>query len=316
MLQHNLRRLTKMLDNPNLDTVAEFEIPEETKLDDRDPFSPDFVEPDLPKDERAKKGRAAIICWDLCHNPAGRAIVLYDLMARDWDVELIGPLWSQFGGKVWGPIASSDRNIRTISCENLQDFYPAARAFAETNPYELVVVSKPRAPSLAIGAMIKKYQGCPLVLDVDDLELSFADSQDPVSEADIKKNLVEAFRLPFESMATRYCDKLIQDADSLTVSNIALRGRYGGHIVRHARDENVFDPAHYNRDIARKKLGLKKNDFALMFVGTPRPHKGIYDIAEALHDMNDKRFVLNIIGNIDYPGMQERLRYPAFAGHR
>ena len=307
MLRHNLRRLTKLLDKPNMDVIPEFEIPEELEEDNRDPFSPDFVEAELPKEERVKKGKAAIVCWDLAHNPAGRAIVLYDLLDRDWDVELIGPVWSQFGGKVWDPIARSGRKIRSFACETLSDFLPAAQTFAETNSYDLIVVSKPRAPALALGALIKKHHGCPMVLDVDDLELSFADSQEPVSEAEIKKNLVEAFRLPFDSMAIRYCDKLIDEADSVTVSNIALRGRYGGHIVRHARDENIFDPAHFDRELARKKLGLKKSDFALMFVGTPRPHKGIYDIAEALHELNDKRFVLNIVGEINYPGMQERL---------
>lgn len=312
MLQHNLRLLVRKLDRPHLDDIAEFEIPLEAETDDLDPFSTNFVNPDLSspplsKDDKAKKGRAAIICWDLCHNPAGRAIVLYDLLASDWDVELVGPVWSQFGGKIWSPIAKSGRKVRTIPCETLQEFYPAAQGFAETNPYDLVIISKPRAPALALGAMIKKYHECPMVLDVDDLELSFADSLDPVSEAEIKKNLTEAFKVPFESLATRYCDKLIAEADSLTVSNITLRERYGGHIVRHARDENIFDPVHYDRDLARKKLGLKKNDFALMFVGTPRPHKGIYDIAEALHEMNDKRFVLNIVGNINYPGMQDRL---------
>ncbi len=307
MLQHNLRRLAKMMDKPNLDVIEAFEIPEDLMSEERDPFSPDFVDPDTAKDEHSKQGRAAIICWDLCHNPAGRAIVLYDLLARDWDVELVGPLWSQFGGKIWDPIAKSGRKFRTLACETLEEFYPAAQGFAETNPYDLVIISKPRAPALALGAMIKKYHGCPIVLDVDDLELSFADSMDEVSETEIKKNLLEAFRLPFESLATRYCDKLIPEADSLTVSNIALRGRYGGHIVRHARDENIFDPVHYDRELARKKMGLKKNDFALMFVGTPRPHKGIYDIAEALHEMDDNRFVLNIVGEINYPGMQERL---------
>lgn len=308
MLQHNLRRLTKMLDKSSFDVIPEFEIPEDVIVDERDPFSPDFVDPDVQNETRAqKKGRAAIVCWDLSHNPAGRAIVLYDLLARDWDVELIGPVWSQFGGKVWTPIAKSNRKIRSFNCESLTDFLPAAQAFAETNPYDLVVVSKPRAPSLALGAMLKKFHGSPMVLDVDDLELSFADSQDPVTEAEIKKNLTEAFEIPFESLSTRYCDKLIGEADSVTVSNIALRGRYGGHIVRHARNENIFDPSLYDRDETRQKLGLKKNDFALMFVGTPRPHKGIYDIAEALHEMNDKRFVLNIVGDINYPGMQARL---------
>jgi len=314
MLQHNLLRLKNQLDRSDkavadaADLSGSSDVLDVIADDSRlDPFSPDYMLTGDASEATKKRGRAAVICWDLGHNPVGRAIVLYDLLREDWDVELIGPLWSRFGGEVWSPIVDSDRIVRSLVCESLEEFYPAAVAFAETNFYDLVVVSKPRAPSLALGAIIKQNSKCPMVLDVDDLELSFADSEDSVSEAQIKKNLVLTFKEPYESMAIRYCDPLIKDADSVTVSNIALRERYGGHMVRHARDGSVFDPARYDRQTARKKLGLKTSDFALMFVGTPRPHKGIFTVAKALDELGDERFVLNIVGDINYPGMQEEL---------
>ena len=74
--------------------------------------------PAAPKTEKRRK--AAVISWDLGHNPVGRAMVLYDLLDRDWDVELVGPLWSRFGGKVWGPIADSDRRVRGFACDTLE----------------------------------------------------------------------------------------------------------------------------------------------------------------------------------------------------
>jgi len=271
-----------------------------------DPFSPEAIAADAEAAQAtgapaiAKKGRAAIIGWDLGHNPAGRAIVLYDLLERDWDVELIGPGWSKFGGKGWPPIANSKRVIRTLVCDTLEEFYPAATAFAETHPYD-------RLPSMALGAMIKKNSACPMVLDIDDLELSFTDKTEPLDKETFSKDLVAALSEPYESLATRYCDNLIADCDALTVSNITLRQRYGGHMVRHARDETVFNASNFDREKAREKLGLKDSDFSLMFVGTPRPHKGIYQVAEALHELDDQDFVFTIVGNIDYPGMQEKL---------
>ncbi|NNE57221.1 MAG: glycosyltransferase [Hellea sp.] len=302
MLRHNLQRLTKMLTR---------------KAEALEQSEQVFVPP--PKSEKdetvvqtevaptQKKGRAAVVCWDLGHNPVGRAMVIYDLLAKDWDVELIGPLWSQFGGKIWGPIAQSGRRVRTLVCDDLTDFYPAAIAFAETNAYDLVVACKPRAPSLALAALIKKNSNCPMIMDIDDLELSFADEETPIAEKDFASVRTEALRLPYQSTAIRYCEGLTGEADSLIVSNIALRERYGGHMIRHARDERTFDPSFYDRNLARKKLDLKPSEFALMFVGTPRPHKGIYTVAAALDEMNDKRFVLNIVGDINYPDMRKKL---------
>ena len=34
--------------------------------------------------QRKKKGKAAVVSWDLGHNPAGRALVLYRLLEKDW----------------------------------------------------------------------------------------------------------------------------------------------------------------------------------------------------------------------------------------
>ena len=53
---------------------------------------------------------------------------------------------------------------------------------------------------------------------------------------------------PFERAWTRACDPLIDAADQVTVSNVALQERYGGLIVPHARDERRFDPAPFDRE--------------------------------------------------------------------
>jgi glycosyltransferase involved in cell wall biosynthesis len=246
----------------------------------------------------AKRGRAAVVCWDLGHNPAGRAMVLYDLLARDWDVELIGPLWKRFGEEVWKPIAEGQRKVRTFPCETLEQFFPAALTLAENADYSLVVVCKPRLPALFLGAMIKKRIGCPLVLDVDDFELSFFHNETTASLDDLETALPEALLEPYEELATRTCDGLIRDADAVTVSNVALRRRYGGYIVRHARDEIAFRPQRFDRQFERRRMNISDGDFAIMFVGTPRPHKGIYAVAKTLHDLADRHFVFHIVGDI------------------
>lgn len=87
-------------------------------------------------------------------------------------------------------------------------------------------------------------------------------------------------------------------ADSVTVSNPTLLHKFGGVIVRHARDENVFNPAIYDRSRVRKEFGFSARDKVVLFLGTPRPHKGFLRIAAALDEINDPDAVLCIIGTI------------------
>jgi glycosyltransferase involved in cell wall biosynthesis len=251
-----------------------------------------------PRPKESKRGRAAVVCWDLGHNPAGRAMLLYDLLDRNWDVELVGPLWKRFGGEVWKPIARGHRTVRSFACESLEQFFPAALMLAETAVYDLVVVCKPRLPALLLGAMIKKRLGCPLVLDVDDFELSFFRDETTASLDELEAALPAALREPYEELATRACEGVIRDADAVIVSNAALRRRYGGHIVRHARDEAAFRPERFDRKSERSKLHISDDDFAIVFVGTPRPHKGVFSVAKTLQHLADKRFVFHIVGDI------------------
>lgn len=246
----------------------------------------------------ARRRRAAVIAWDMAHNPVGRAMVLYDLLARDWDVELVGPIWSRYGRSVWGPIADSARKVRAFPCDTLEQFWPAALALAAAADYDLVVVCKPRLPSLLLGALVKQACGCPLVLDIDDFELSFFKDETPASLDDLAAAGPEALAEPYGELATRACDGVIPDADAVVVSNVALRNRFGGIILRHARDEDLFHPGRLDRDAERQRMGMSQDDFAIVFVGTARAHKGVFDIARTLAALPDKRFVLHLVGDI------------------
>jgi glycosyltransferase involved in cell wall biosynthesis len=82
--------------------------------------------------------------------------------------------------------------------------------------------------------------------------------------------------------------------DVLTVSNIELQHRYGGTIVPHARDETLFDPARYDRAAVRARLGLASTDRLILFGGTPRVHKGILQLLEAVQRLGDERVRVGI----------------------
>ena len=89
---------------------------------------------------------------------------------------------------------------------------------------------------------------------------------------------------------------MITSFDNRTVSNVALEERYGGMIVPHARDEQRFDPARYDRDAVRRELGVGPYDHLLLFGGTPRAHKGVIEVLEALERLGDDRYKLALFG--------------------
>jgi tetratricopeptide (TPR) repeat protein/glycosyltransferase involved in cell wall biosynthesis len=245
------------------------------------------------------KLKGAVISWDMSHNPAGRAYLLADMAKIHFDVELIGPIFSFYGNDIWSPIKSQDMEMRVFPTSNFTDFVQGAIKLARVKKYDFVYVSKPRFPSLLIGMLIKHYSNCPLILDVDDHELSFFQNKPLASfEELIKSARNEDWYKPYGEIWTRFAESLIPTADALTVSNIALQQRFGGVIVRHARNENIFDPQLYNRTAIREQFGYQDGDRVILFLGTPRPHKGVFRIAQALENLNDPRLVLCIIGTI------------------
>jgi len=158
-----------------------------------------------------------------------------------------------------------------------------------------------------IGALIKEACHCPLILDVDDFELSFFKNEEFASIDELKADIHGALHQPFEELATRYVQNLISSADSVTVSNVALRQRFSGHMVRHARDEKEFRNSELRRAAARKELRILADDFALVFIGTPRAHKGVLQVAKALEQLNDPHLVFHIIGDISDKALKDEL---------
>ena len=288
--------------------VASFSEAEEKHLNSSVANARNTVQGPLSADvEKINKKRAAVVSWDLGHNPAGRAFVLYELLSRDWDVDLIGPMWTRYGSCIWEPLRKSNLSIRTFHCADISDFVPKAEALVAARHYDIVYVCKPRLPSLFLGALIKEACDCPLVLDIDDFELSFFRNENYATVEELQADLHAALHQPFEELATRYSQTLIPSADAITVSNVALRKRFGGHIVRHARDEDTFRNSTERRESARHKLGISVTDFALIFIGTPRSHKGVLKVASALNELNDPDLVFHIVGEITDNRLKKQL---------
>jgi glycosyltransferase involved in cell wall biosynthesis len=69
-------------------------------------------------------------------------------------------------------------------------------------------------------------------------------------------------------------------------------------IVPHGRDTDLLDPERFDRDALRRGLGLE-NRKVIAYIGTPRRHKGVDDLIEAVSMIRNKDAMLLFVGITD-----------------
>lgn len=262
-----------------------------------------------PAVERRPDGpKVSVLCWDMGHNPLGRAHLLAEALSRSFDVEIVGAQFPRYGTEVWAPLRQGRIPMQTFAGKEFPDHFALMEAMAREISGDVILVSKPRLPSYELGILAKQAFGLPLILDVDDRELSFfpGSTGTSLTEVDAQRDDPD-FRLPFGRAWTSYCDTIIEAADKVTVSNQQLARLYGGTVAPHARNEQRFDPSLYDRASARARFGLDDKDRVILFVGTPRPHKGVLELVDAIGAIPDARYKLVVIGSVHDRGLKRRM---------
>jgi glycosyltransferase involved in cell wall biosynthesis len=261
------------------------------------PVASDLITRTAPAAPPSDRRKVAVIAWDVGHNPLGRANVLAEVLARHFEVELWGAQFDRYGSRIWAPLRGTPVPVNVFPGRPFPDHLAVMDAVAAEIDADAVWVSKPRLPSLLLGVLAKQARNRPLILDVDDHELAFFATDEGLDVRSLLRRRGDHdLDLPFEREWTRACDPLIGAADLVTVSNESLQERYGGLIVPHARDEALFDPATVDRGAVRRRLGIEPHQRILLFGGTPRIHKGVVEVLEALERLGDPRYRVIVFG--------------------
>ena len=258
----------------------------------------------------AGKRRMIVVGGSLGSNAIGRAYMLADLAAADFAVEIVGTLLPSRGRNLWKPLKDANIPIRGFVADDMISYLSGACSLVRSSPCEIVYVSKPRFSGFFIGMLLSMKNNCPLLLDIDDLELSFAKNRLPLAF----DQLAAEFRLEpaqidnlASAMWIRFSETLVGEADAITLSNESLQTRYDGALLRHARDETQFIPDEARRRAMRQELGIRDDQKAVLFVGTPQPHKGLDKIAAIFSAREDDRIVLCIVGAENNSAVREKL---------
>ena len=232
--------------------------------------------------------KVSILSFDLSDNATGRADLLARLLAPRWAVEVVGP---RFGARVWRPARDGAVIYRDVAVDAARR-YPRFAAMwgdlAARADGDVLLASKPRPTSYGVALLARRRRRRPLLLDIDDWEVGFFRRSGAWGTLGRSLNLGNPNGLPW----TWLMERMVARADAVMVASRFLQGRFGGTLVPHVRDTEAWDPARYDRGEARARLGLR-DERVVMFLGTPRAHKGVDDLVEAVGVVgSDARLVL------------------------
>lgn len=253
--------------------------------------------------------KVSLIVSDLSGGGAVRAFLLGQVLLQlDYAVEVVG---CQFGKDLYA-IPPAGINVVSIPGKPYPNFLRTAHQLLAHLDGDILYAVKPKPSSFGLGLIRRWQTGKPLLLDMDDWELSWCGGDDWKYQPTPKQLYRDLFkshgqlREPDHTLYVQWLEKLTSQADGITIDTQFLQDRFGGVYVPNGKDTDLFNPAKYNAAAAREKYGL--SDYrVLMFPGAPRQHKGLEDVLDALEilDQSDLRVV--IIGGSPYDDYDDKL---------
>ncbi|MEE9258937.1 MAG: glycosyltransferase family 4 protein, partial [Nitrospinaceae bacterium] len=235
--------------------------------------------------------KISFLCFDLSNNSLGRAALLAGALAKHHEVEIIGPARSK---DVWFPLKDLELPIKVFPWKRYPAFVPQIKKILGAIDGDVIFACKLFPTSYGIGLLKRLGSGKPLLVDIDDWELGFFYHSGFWGTLGRSLNFSNPNGLPYVWLMER----LAGLADGVSVSNRFLEKRFGGKLLHHCRDTSVLDPEKFDPQKEKEKLGLAGRK-VVMFLGTPRAHKGIEDLFAALEKISDPDIRLVIIGAED-----------------
>ncbi|MEO1353474.1 MAG: glycosyltransferase family 4 protein [Cyanobacteria bacterium J06635_15] len=177
---------------------------------------------------------------------------------------------------------------------------------------DIIYAIKPRLTSLGIGYLKQRLSGRPLLVDIDDWEMSWVGGDNyryhPKFKELVRDILTPEGKLrnPEHPFYVQQMESWVKHADAVTVTTRFLQRRFGGFYLPNGKDTDCFDPARFDPEASRQKYGLSGYR-VLMFPGTARPHKGLEDLLIALEKLNQSDLKVVIVGGDKFDDYEDKL---------
>jgi glycosyltransferase involved in cell wall biosynthesis len=222
-------------------------------------------------------------------NALGRVYLLARVVQRRWDAQVLG---ATFDGQVWRPADTGEFEYFTVPGGYLPGFARQMWRLAVAADGDVVIAVKPRPSSFGVALLARRRRGVPIVLDIDDWDVAGT-----YGASRLGRWTRELARLPdpYSNLYLHLLQARVGWAQAITVASRGLQARFGGTLLPHGRDTEYMDPRRHSGSGLRADWGVGERP-VVMFLGTPRPHKGIDDLIQAVAGLADLGAVLVIVG--------------------
>ncbi len=253
--------------------------------------------------------KVSLVVSDLSGGGAIRAFLLAQvLLYLKYEVEVVG---FQLGKELYA-IPPKNIPVFAIPGKNYPGFLIDAQKVLKKIDGDIIYAVKPKPTSFGLSLLKKLGTRRPVILDIDDWELSWFGGDAWKYRPNFKQLYRDIFkqngelRKPDYPLYIQWMESLVSRADAVTVDTEFLKQRFGGVYLPNGKDTEMFDPAKYNPELSRQRYGLSGYRI-LMFPGAPRPHKGVEDVLMALEQLNQPDLKLAIVGGSPYDDYDDRL---------
>ena len=263
----------------------------------------------------SKYQKVSIIVSDLSEKGVGRwagggvrpFLLSRVLQSLNYQVEIVG-----FVAENTSAIKTAEIPIKAISYSGYPQFIQAAKQLLSQIDGDIIYAYKLKPSSFGVSLIKKWTQHKPLLLDIDDWELSWHGGENYRYSPHPKQLMRDLFksngvlRQPDHPRYIQWIENWVNQADIITTHNQFLQNKFGGVCLPNGKDISVFNPEKYDSIQSKEKYNLT-NYRILMFPGAPRPYKGVEDILIALDKLNDDRYRLVIVGGSPYDDYDQQL---------
>ncbi|MBE9180824.1 glycosyltransferase family 4 protein [Oculatella sp. LEGE 06141] len=260
---------------------------------------------------RAKSAlKVSLVVSDLAGGGAVRAFLLGQVLQKlRYDVEVVGFL---FVGNDLYAAPPGGMAIASVPGARYPQFVRSAAELLHRLDGDIIYAVKPKPTSFGLSVLKKLQTRRPVILDMDDWELSWHGGDDWSYRPSLKqlaRDLLKpsgVLREPDHPLYITWMERLVSQANALTVDTQFLLDRFGGVYLPNGKDTALFDPDRYDGAASKHRYGLSAYR-VLMFPGAPRPHKGLEDVLMALDQLNEPDFRLVIVGGNPYDDYDDQL---------
>jgi glycosyltransferase involved in cell wall biosynthesis len=237
--------------------------------------------------------KIAILVHDLSSNSLVRVYPIAKVLARKHTVEVIGPYFSEAIFTAY----SKEFVFKTVKGEKFPWFLRHIPNLIKSIQADIIYAFKPIVSSFGLGLLARYCHKIPLMLDIEDL-----DFEAWLTNFETRSFLFKSYSIAaslFSPKSELYAGLLapgVKYANAVTVVSTFLQNRFGGTKLLHGADTEFFKPESYDRLALRTKYSISPQEKIILFGGTPRPHKGVDDLIEAIRLSDYKGLKLMLVG--------------------